>query len=60
MRAILDKWIKDTSDQGQFPEKFSAITLRDRERIIEDKSWPSNWLGTPLRGNPAIVQKQRK
>ncbi|MHC4594750.1 MAG: sulfatase family protein [Planctomycetota bacterium] len=49
MRAILDKWIKDTRDQGQSPEKFSAITPRDRERIIEDKSWPSNW--------PAILQK---
>jgi N-sulfoglucosamine sulfohydrolase len=43
MRATLDKWIKDTCDQGQFPEKFSAITPRDRERIIEDGSWPSDW-----------------
>jgi len=41
MRAILDKWIKDTGDMGQFPEKLSAITPRDRQRIIEeDKSWP--------------------
>jgi arylsulfatase A-like enzyme len=33
MRAILDKWIKDTSDMGRFPEKPSAITPRDRKRI---------------------------
>jgi len=41
MRAILDKWIKDTADSGQFPEKLNAIPQRDRQRIIEeDKSWP--------------------
>ena len=41
MRAILDKWIKDNGDMGQFPEKLSAITPRDRQRILEeDKSWP--------------------
>jgi len=33
MRRILDKWIKDTGDKGQFPEKPSSITPRDRERI---------------------------
>ena len=33
MRAILDKWIKDTSDMGQFAEKRSSITPRDRKRI---------------------------
>jgi len=49
MRAILDKWIKDTRDKGQLPEKFSAVSPRDRERIIEDKSWPGNW--------PAISQE---
>jgi len=38
MRAILDKWIKETGDKGQFPEKESAITKRDRERIREDKN----------------------
>jgi len=43
MRAILNRWITDTSDKGQFPEKPSAITPRDRERIIEDKSWPNDW-----------------
>jgi len=36
MRAILEKWIKDTGDQGQFPEKESSITPRDRERIREN------------------------
>jgi len=36
MRAILDKWIKDTSDKGQFPEPESAIQPRDLERIKED------------------------
>jgi N-sulfoglucosamine sulfohydrolase len=41
MRAILEKWIEDTGDMGQFPEKLSAITERDRKRILEeDKSWP--------------------
>ena len=41
MRALLEKWIEDTSDMGQFPEKLSAITERDRKRILEeDKSWP--------------------
>ena len=33
MRAILDKWIKETSDMGRFPEKPSSITPRDRKRI---------------------------
>ncbi|MFH1716118.1 MAG: sulfatase [Planctomycetota bacterium] len=33
MRDILDKWIKDTGDKGQFPEERSSITPRDRERI---------------------------
>ncbi len=43
MRAILQRWIKDTGDMGQFPEKLNAITSRDRQRIIEeDKSWPYN------------------
>ena len=41
MRAILEKWIEDTGDMGRFPEKLSAITERDRKRILEeDKSWP--------------------
>ncbi len=41
MRAILEKWIEETGDMGQFPEKLSAITERDRKRILEeDKSWP--------------------
>jgi len=40
MRKILDKWIKDTGDKGQFPEKESAITPRDRERIREDRKKP--------------------
>jgi len=42
MRATLDKWIAETGDMGQFTEKQSAITPRDRERIEEDGSWPSN------------------
>ena len=33
MRAILEKWIEDTSDMGRFPEKKSSITPRDRKRI---------------------------
>jgi N-sulfoglucosamine sulfohydrolase len=33
MRAILDRWIRETGDKGQFPEKPSAITQRDRIRI---------------------------
>jgi arylsulfatase A-like enzyme len=33
MRAVLDKWIKDTSDMGQSAEKRSSITPRDRKRI---------------------------
>jgi len=33
MRRILEQWIKDTGDKGQFPEKPSSITPRDRERI---------------------------
>jgi len=33
MRVILENWIKNTGDLGQFPEKPSAITPRDRERI---------------------------
>jgi len=43
MRALLQEWIKDTTDSGQFPEKLSAIPQRDRQRILEeDKSWPYN------------------
>jgi hypothetical protein len=37
MRTILNKWVKDTGDHGQFPEKESSITTRDRERIREAK-----------------------
>ena len=37
MRKILDKWIKDTGDKGQLPEKESAISPRDLERIREDR-----------------------
>jgi N-sulfoglucosamine sulfohydrolase len=37
MRKILDKWIKDTGDKGQFPEPVSAIQPRDLERIKEDR-----------------------
>ena len=37
MRKILDKWIKDTGDKGQFPEPESAIQPRDLERIKEDR-----------------------
>ncbi len=33
MRAILDKWIKETGDKGQFPEKPSAVTEEDRIKI---------------------------
>ncbi|UCC97157.1 MAG: sulfatase [Phycisphaerales bacterium] len=33
MRGILDKWIADTGDMGQYPEEPSAITERDRIRI---------------------------
>lgn len=40
MRAILDKWIQETGDMGQFPEKKSAVTPRDRERITTDGNWP--------------------
>jgi uncharacterized sulfatase len=36
MRKILDKWIQDTGDKGQFPEPESAIQPRDLERIKED------------------------
>jgi hypothetical protein len=36
MRAILEKWTKDTGDEGQFPEQDSSITPRDRERIREN------------------------
>ena len=37
MRAILEKWIRDTEDQGQFPEKESAISERDLNRIRENR-----------------------
>ncbi len=40
MRVILDKWVRKTGDKGQFPEKESAITKRDRERIREDRKRP--------------------
>lgn len=41
MRVLLEKWIEETGDMGQFPEKLSAITERDRQRILqEDESWP--------------------
>jgi len=33
MRMILNKWIEKTGDLGQFPEKRSSITPRDRKRI---------------------------
>ena len=38
MRAILNKWIKDSGDQGRFPEKESSITPRDRERIRQSRT----------------------
>jgi N-sulfoglucosamine sulfohydrolase len=41
MRGILDKWIAETGDMGQFLEEESAVTPRDRERITEDGNWPS-------------------
>ena len=34
MRAILDKWIKETGDKGQFQEKPSAVTEEDRIKIF--------------------------
>ena len=37
MRKILEKWIRDTGDKGQFPEPESAIQPRDLERIREDR-----------------------
>jgi len=37
MRAILDKWVRETGDKGQLPEKESAISPRDLERIREDR-----------------------
>jgi len=37
MRAILDKWIKDTGDQGRFPEKESATTPRKRDKTRQSK-----------------------
>ncbi|UCH63470.1 MAG: sulfatase [Fidelibacterota bacterium] len=37
MRIILEKWIRDTGDQGQFPEKESAILERDLNRIRENR-----------------------
>lgn len=37
MRKILDKWIRETGDKGQFPEPESAIQPRDLERIKEDR-----------------------
>jgi arylsulfatase A-like enzyme len=37
MRKILEKWIRDTGDKGQFPEPESAIQPRDLERIKEDR-----------------------
>ena len=40
MRAILEKWIKDTGDKGQLPEEPKAVTPRDWQRIQEDKTWP--------------------
>jgi arylsulfatase A-like enzyme len=33
MRAILERWIEETGDMGQFPEKPSAIMPRDLKRI---------------------------
>jgi len=33
MRAILDGWIKQTGDKGQFPEKPDAVTKQDRVKI---------------------------
>jgi hypothetical protein len=40
MRATLENWISETDDKGRFPEKESAITPRDRERIREDRKKP--------------------
>jgi hypothetical protein len=40
MRKILDKWIRDTGDKGQFPEPESAISPRDLDRIKEDRKKP--------------------
>jgi hypothetical protein len=40
MRRILEKWIRDTSDMGQYPEPESAIQPRDLDRIKEDRKRP--------------------
>ena len=37
MRALLERWVRETGDKGRVPEKESAITERDRERIREDR-----------------------
>ena len=37
MRAILEQWIRETGDQGRFPEKESAIQELDLKRIIENR-----------------------
>ena len=33
MRAILERWIEETGDMGQFPEKPSSITPQERKKI---------------------------
>jgi arylsulfatase A-like enzyme len=33
VRAILDEWIKRTSDMGQYPEQRSSVTPRERKTI---------------------------
>ena len=44
-RAVLQTWITQTGDQGQFLEQLSSITSRDRQRIQEDNTYPTkvNW-----------------
>jgi len=41
MRAILDEWIKETSDMGQFPEKPGAVTPRERKEIFGEGPAPA-------------------
>ena len=49
LRAILEKWIKDSGDQGRFPEQDSSITPRDRERIRQQQEQPRQTLDSTPR-----------
>ncbi|MBS01426.1 MAG: hypothetical protein CMQ24_01785 [Gammaproteobacteria bacterium] len=51
MRGLMDAWLVDTDDQGQYPRSEGALT-----EVLE--RYPPEWLHSPeLRGKSRFVPK---